>query len=70
MARALKTWWPPTCSVEAKWADTDIDKNLRYLASRFPKVAAFQVSAIGTNDYVSAEGIRVCPALNWLSSLV
>lgn len=60
----------PTLFVEVKWADAEIDKSLKYLAAKFPKVQALQVSATGTRDYVSREGIRVCPALQWLTTLV
>ena len=60
----------PLLLVEAKWADAPLDRSLRYLHTRFPKAAAWQVSATGTKDYVTPEGIRVAPALALLSDLV
>lgn len=60
----------PLLFVEAKWADTDVDKNLKYLVGKFPTVDAVQVSATGTKDFTTPEGIRVRPALGWLASLV
>ena len=60
----------PVLMVECKWGDGDIDKNLKYLKAKFPKAEAWQISAIGTKDYVSAEGIRIAPALALLTDLV
>jgi predicted AAA+ superfamily ATPase len=59
----------PTLFVECKWADAPIDKGLRYLNARFPEVDAWQVSATGTKDYQTPEGIRVAPALELLKRL-
>lgn len=60
----------PTLLVECKWADGEVDRSLRYLKSKFPKAEAWQLSAIGTRDYMTPEGIRVAPALGMLGSLV
>ncbi len=60
----------PLMSIEAKWNDTDVDKGLRYLKGRFPDCDAWQISAVGRKDYVSREGIRVCPAVDFLRTLV
>lgn len=60
----------PIIFVECKWADRDIDRSLRYLSTKFPKAQAWQLSAIGKKDYVSGDGIRVSPALNFLKNLV
>jgi len=60
----------PVLSVEAKLSDTAIDKGLRYLKARFPGCDAWQISANGSKDYVSPDGIRVCPALIFLKTLV
>ncbi len=49
--------------VEVKWGDAPLDRGIRYLKERFPAASAWQVSAMGTRDFVSPEGIRVCPAL-------
>lgn len=60
----------PQLMVECKWADTEVDRSLKYLKARFPKCEAWQVSAIGTKDYVTPEGIRVAPAMQLLRGLV
>lgn len=60
----------PISFVEVKWNDAGIVKGLKYLKQRFPKTQAFQISAEGKKDYVTPEGIRVCPALKFLQSLV
>jgi predicted AAA+ superfamily ATPase len=59
----------PTHLVECKWADAPVDSSLRYLKARFPDSEAWQLSAVGTKDFVSPEGIRVCPALEFLRRL-
>lgn len=59
----------PQLFVECKWADTEIDRSLRYLKAKFPKTPAWQISATGTKDYVSAEDIRVAPAMTLLRTL-
>ena len=59
----------PTLFVECKWSDTDVDRGVRYLKARFPKAGAWQISAIGTKDFVTPDGIRVAPALRLLSDL-
>jgi hypothetical protein len=59
----------PTHFIECKWTDTSIDRGLRYLKLRFPAAEAWQVSAVGTKDFVSPEDIRACPALELLSRL-
>jgi len=56
--------------VECKWADAEIDRNVRYLKARFPQTDAWQVSATGTKDFVSPDGIRVAPALTLLNNLI
>lgn len=60
----------PLTFIECKWGDVEIDKSLRYLKARFPECEAWQISATGRKDYVSPEGIRVCPALVFLATLV
>jgi predicted AAA+ superfamily ATPase len=59
----------PTHLVECKWTDAPVDRGLRYLKARFPGSEAWQVSAVGSQDVVSPEGIRVCPALELLRRL-
>lgn len=60
----------PLLLVEAKWADTELDRSLRYLKTRFPESSAWQIAATGRRDYVSSEGIRVAPASVFLAGLV
>lgn len=60
----------PVRFIEAKWNDQDVAPGLRYLKERFPAVDSWQISAVGTKDYVSREGIRVAPALELLRELV
>lgn len=60
----------PILLVEAKWADTEIDRSLRYLHARYPSAEVWQIIATGTKDYRSGEGIRVAPAHTYLTNLV
>ena len=60
----------PILFVEAKLSPGPADKNLLFLAARFPDVPAVQVSATGTADHTSDHGVRVCPALTFLAGLV
>lgn len=60
----------PVRLVECKWTDGDVDRSLRYLHGKFPKAEAWQVSATGTKDYLTPDGIRVAPAMRLLEKLV
>ena len=60
----------PRLFVECKWGDADIDRGLRYLKARFRDCQAWQVSAVGTKDYVSPDNIRVAPVMRLLKTLV
>ena len=60
----------PILMVECKAADAPLDRSLRYLKARFPDCPAWQISAQGTRDYQTPEGIRVAPALALLGQLV
>jgi predicted AAA+ superfamily ATPase len=60
----------PAVMVECKWSDAEVSPALRYLKAKFPQVPAWQLSAAGTKDYVTADGIRVCPAIRLLKDLV
>jgi uncharacterized protein len=55
--------------VECKLGDDPVTLSMRYLKARFPEAAAWQVSAHGIRDYVSAEGVRVAPAVRLLREL-
>ncbi|OGQ07265.1 MAG: hypothetical protein A3G32_04635 [Deltaproteobacteria bacterium RIFCSPLOWO2_12_FULL_40_28] len=60
----------PTLFVECKWSDAEISNGLRILKNKFPNVPSWQLSFQGKKDYLSREGIRVCPALNLLRELI
>lgn len=60
----------PTHLLEVKWSDRPPDRALRYLSERFPEADAYQLSATGTDDYRTPDGIRVQPALQFLRGLV
>ena len=60
----------PVALVECKRADRDIDRGLRYLRKRFPGTNAFQIAMTGDRDFVTPDGIRVMPALDYLRRLV
>ena len=56
----LPLWRRPSC----KWADTAVDRSLRYFTQRFPECEAWQIATTGTKDYISRDGIRVAPAFD------
>ncbi len=60
----------PILMVACKAADAPLDRSLRYLKTRFPDCPAWQLSAQGTRDYQTPEGIRVAPGLELLGQLV
>ncbi len=60
----------PILFVECKWNDDDVSPSLQYLKTKFPKTESWQLSAVGKKDFVSPQGIRVCPATIFLSTLV
>lgn len=60
----------PRLFVECKWGDADVDRGLRYLKARFPQCEAWQLSAAGAKDYVTADDIRVAPVMRFLPRLV
>jgi hypothetical protein len=59
----------PRLLVECKWVDAEPERSLRYLEAKFPAAEAWQLSATGTKDYQTREGIRVAPALRLLERL-
>jgi predicted AAA+ superfamily ATPase len=60
----------PIRLIEVKWGDDEISRGLRYLKTRFPEADADQISATGKKDYLTPEGIRVRPAISFLTELV
>ncbi len=59
----------PTHLIECKASDAPVDRGLRYLKLRFPDAEAWQISATGSKDFVTPEGVRVAPALELLRQL-
>ncbi len=57
-------------AVECKWSDSSVDRSLRYLVKRISPRNSWQITATGTKDYVTHEGIRVAPAIALLKDLV
>ena len=60
----------PILCVECKWNDAPLDRSLRYFKARFPDCDAWQISAVGTKDYLGAGDIRAAPALTLLRTLI
>lgn len=60
----------PLMLVECKWSDDDVSKPLKYLKTKYPEAAAWQVHAMGKKDYETPEGIRVTPAITLLKDLI
>jgi hypothetical protein len=60
----------PRLLIECKWGDAEVDRSLRYLKARFPDAEAWQISATGTKDYQTPDGVRVAPAVRLLATLV
>lgn len=59
----------PILLVEAKSSDAPIDRGIRYLKERFPAADAWQLSASGSRDAMTPEGIRLAPAITFLRTL-
>jgi predicted AAA+ superfamily ATPase len=60
----------PRSFIECKVSDAPASRALRYLLERFPDCDAWQISLKGKKDFETPEGIRVCPALDYLRRLV
>lgn len=60
----------PRLMIECKWGDAGVDPSLRYLKARFPEAEAWQISATGTKDFQTPEGVRIAPAVRLLATLV
>jgi predicted AAA+ superfamily ATPase len=59
----------PILAVEAKWSEERVDRGLGYFKSRFPSCACWQVTMTETRDRVTADGIRIAPAVTLLRDL-
>lgn len=60
----------PLYAVECKVSDKTVNPALLYFKARFPKVRAYQILLEGKSDYLTREGIHVCPAHAFLKDLV
>lgn len=61
----------PTRLIECKWGDDEVSPSLRLLKHRYREAQAWQISAVGTNDYISGNtGVRVSNALTFLKELI
>lgn len=60
----------PVLFVECKTSDAPLVDGLNYLRKLYPDVPAWQISMEGRKDYQSVNGIRVCPAMEFLSQLI
>ena len=60
----------PILAIECKWNNTEINKGLKYFKKHFPKCEAVQISWKTENNYISADGIKVCDALTFLQGLI
>jgi len=59
-----------TTLIECKNSDDQLSKSLLYIKQKYPAVEAYQISAKGKKDYISKEGIRVCPAIRFLANFI
>lgn len=57
-------------AVECKLSDAPVNPALLYFKAKFPACEAWQISAEGTKEYVSYNGIHVAPAIKFLQRLV
>ncbi len=60
----------PVTLIECKYSDDAISKSLKYLKNKFPKSEAWQIHATGKKNYITPEGIRAAPALEFLNLLI
>jgi uncharacterized protein len=60
----------PIYFVECKAKFKTVSSSLVYLKNKFPDVPAIQVSLEGEKDFITKQGIRVCPAHIFLLSFV
>lgn len=59
----------PTYFVEVKTGTTTASPHLVYLKRKYPEVESFQLHMEKSIDYISREGIRICPAWVFLQNL-
>lgn len=59
----------PTQFIECKLKGKEINPALKYLKKRFPDTQAIQISLYRDDNFLTKEGIHVCPASDFLISL-
>ena len=60
----------PILAVACKYSDSEVSKSLNYFKTRFPQCKAYQISMDGEKNYLSKNGVHVCPAIAFLSTLI
>jgi hypothetical protein len=60
----------PELFLEVKLSATMVSPDLIYLKERFPKVQAIQIGLNIKDDFINREGIRVMPAIRFLSEFL
>ncbi len=60
----------PVMFVECKLRSREVSSALRYLKKHYPEAKAVQVSLYQEEDLVNKDGIRICPAANFLMELI
>jgi uncharacterized protein len=60
----------PIVCIECKLKDEDPSKHLLYFIQKFPFCKAWQITMDGTKNVTTKEGIRIAPALEYLTTLV
>jgi len=60
----------PLYFIECKLKNKDINPALKYLKQRFPKVETVQIDLRGNEDYLTRDGIHVCPAEKFLKKFI
>jgi predicted AAA+ superfamily ATPase len=60
----------PKMFVESKWGDSSTSPHLHYLQKKFPESEYYQVSAVGSKQFINKSGIKHLPALEFLQQLV
>ncbi len=60
----------PIHFIECKLKHKNVNTALRYLKQRFPDTQATQIVLYGTDDFITKDGIRVCPAENFLDRFI
>jgi len=59
----------PVQFIECKLKGKDVNPALRYLKKRFPETRTYQISLYKDDDYITKDGIHVCPAKKYLQKL-